>query len=75
MSTIHDNTLGMFILRAWLWLVPIGMFIAALVFGAWAAIDGRWGLFGFMVFIEFTAIMLLIFHWWILYRFGKEPSS
>lgn len=75
MSTIHDNTIGMVLLRAWLWLVPIGMLITATVFGAWAAIDGRWALFGFMVVIEFVAIMLLIFHWWILYRFGKGPEA
>ncbi|MEO7666629.1 MAG: hypothetical protein ABIU97_06295 [Dehalococcoidia bacterium] len=64
----------MVLLRAWLWLVPIGMMIAATGFGLYAAIDGRWALFGFMVVIEFVAISLLIFHWWILYRFGKQPE-
>lgn len=71
---ITDNSLGMVLLRAWLWLVPIGMMIGATGFGLYAAIDGRWPLFGFMVVIEFVAISLLIFHWWILYRFGKQPE-
>jgi len=73
--TIHDNSLGMVLLRAWLWLVPISLLIAAAGFGLYAAIEGQWALFGFMVVIEFVAIMLLFFHWWILYRFGKAPSA
>jgi hypothetical protein len=62
---------AMFFLRAWMWLVPILMFVAAVVFGVVAALDGLWGLFGFMVFVGVTAIGMLFFHWWILYRFGQ----
>ncbi len=72
-SVITDNSLGMLVLRAWLWLVPIAMLLAALGFGAYAAADARWALFGIMVVMAFVAVGLLAFHWWILYRFGKEP--
>jgi hypothetical protein len=67
--------LTMLILRAWLWIVPIAMLVAAIGFGAYAALDGRWALFGFMVVIGFVAVMLFAFHWWVLYRFGKPVSS
>jgi hypothetical protein len=72
MSTINDNSLGMVILRAWLWIVPIGMILAAMVFGLYAFVQGEWALFGVMVALELVAISLLIFHWWVLYRFGKQ---
>jgi hypothetical protein len=75
MSTIHDNTLGMVFLRAWLWLVPIGMLVAAIGFGVYAAIDGRWALFGVMVGMAFVAVGLMVLHYWVLYRFGKEPGA
>ena len=74
-TLITDNSLGMVLLRTWLWLVPIGMLIASIGFGAYAVSDGRWPLFGFMVVIAFVAIVMLIFHWWVLYRFGKYPVA
>jgi hypothetical protein len=73
--SVNENSLGMVLLRAWLWLVPVGMFIAAIAFGVYAALEGNWALFGFMMVIGFVAVMLLIFHWWILYRFGKESTA
>ena len=72
---INDNSLGMFFLRAWLWLTPIGMLAAAIGFGAYAAIDGRWPLFGVMAVMAFVGVGLLVFHWWILYRFGRGPGA
>ena len=75
MSTIHDNSLGMVFLRVWLWLMPIGMLLAAFGFGVYAAVDGQWALFGVMLFMAFVAVGLLILHYWILYRFGKEPGA
>lgn len=60
-----------FLLRAWLWIVPIGMLIAAGAFAALAALDGRWGLVGAMGVIGLFAVILLALHWWIIYRFGR----
>jgi hypothetical protein len=65
----------MFFLRAWMWLVPIGMLAAAAVFGTVAALDGRWGLLAVMVFIGVIGLALLVVHWWLLYRFGKAPGG
>jgi hypothetical protein len=62
----------MLLLRAWLWLTPITMLSAAIGFGAYAAIDGRWALFGVMAVMAFVGVGLLVFHWWILYRFGRQ---
>ena len=75
MSTINDNSLGMLVLRAWLWLVPLVMLVAAAGFGAYAALDGRWGLFGVMLVMALFAIGLLVLHYWIVFRFGKEPRQ
>lgn len=72
---IDDNSLGMTVLRAWLWLVPIGMLLASIGFGAWAAVDGKWGLFGMMCVMAVFALVLLFLHYWILYRFGKDASQ
>jgi hypothetical protein len=65
---------GGFLLRAWMWLVPIAMFVTAAIFGVAAVIDGRWGLFAFMVFVGVIAVGMLVLHWWILYRFGGTPQ-
>ena len=75
MSTINDNSLGMLVLRAWLWLVPLVMLVAAAGFGIYAAIDGRWGLFGVMLVMAIFAIGLLILHYWIVFRFGKDAQQ
>lgn len=71
----NDNSLTALFLRVYLWLVPIGMLLAAVVFGAIAAADGRWPLFGVMVVLGLVAVALGIAHWWVLYRFGKGPSQ
>ncbi|HUF54663.1 MAG TPA: hypothetical protein VMR52_12960 [Dehalococcoidia bacterium] len=70
----NDNSLTAVLLRAYLWLVPIGMLLAAIAFGAVAAVDGRWGLFGVMVVIGVVGVGLGVAHWWVLYRFGKGAS-
>jgi hypothetical protein len=74
MSTINDNSLGMLFLRAWLWLVPIAMLLVAGGFGIYAAADGRWPLFGVMLVMALFAIGLLVLHYWIVFRFGKQPD-
>ena len=62
----------MFVLRLWMWAVPILMLTAAFVFGVIAASDGRWGLLLVMIVMGFMAIGLFVFHWWVLYRFGSR---
>jgi len=62
-------------LRAWMWFVPIAMLGAAVFFGVIAALDGKWGLLAFMVFVGVIAMAMLSFHWWILYRFGQTAGG
>ena len=54
-----------------MWVVPIVMILAAFLFGAIAAVDERWGLLVVMVVMGLMALGLLVFHWWLLYRFGS----
>ena len=63
---------GMFILRLWMWAVPILMLVAAFLFGAIAVADERWGLLLVMIVMGLMALGLLVFHWWVLYRFGSR---
>ncbi len=63
----------MFVLRLWMWAVPLVMLAASLVFVVIAAVDGRWGLLVAMIVIAATAVGLCVFHWWALYRLGKKP--
>jgi hypothetical protein len=67
-----DNSLTGFLLRIWLWLVPVAMLAAALVFGGVAVADGRWALFGVMLVLGLIAAGLMLLHYWLLYRFGKD---
>jgi len=55
--------------------VPVVMFVAAVIFGTIAVIDERWGLFVVMLFIGCIALSLLVFHWWVLYRFGRSSEG
>jgi hypothetical protein len=71
-NVIGGNSLSMIILRAWMWLAPIVMLVAAIVFGAIATADGKWGLLVVMIVIGATAIGLMYFHYWVMYRFGKK---
>ncbi len=73
-NVIGGNSLSMIILRAWMWLVPFAMLLAAVVFGAIAVADGKWGLLAVMVVIGVTAIGLMFFHYWVMYRFGKDAK-
>ena len=70
-----DNSLTMLLLRIWLWAVPIVMLVVAVVFGGLAAAEGRWGLTGVMFVLGLVAIGLMVVHYWLLYRFGKEPPQ
>jgi len=63
----------MFVLRIWMWAVPILMLVAAFLFGAIAVADERWGLLLVMTVMGLMALGLLVFHWWVLYRFGSAP--
>ena len=65
----------MFALRAWLWLVPIGMIIASAVFSVVAALDERWGLLAVMVVMGVFGLGLLLVHLWLMYRFGQSPGG
>lgn len=65
---------GMFILRLWMWAVPIMMLAAALLFGTIAASDGSWGLFVVMLVMAVMSVALFTFHWWVLYRFGRAEG-
>lgn len=69
-----DNSGGMTvtILRMWLWVVPIGMLVAAVAFAVVAALNERWALLTVMVLMGVLALGLLAFHWWVMYRFGKK---
>ena len=70
---VGDNIMTRLLLRVWLWAVPIVMFGTALVFGGIAAADGSWGLTGAMFVLGLIAIGMMVMHYWLLYRFGKEP--
>ena len=70
--TEETGGLTMTLLKAWLWLMPIGMFVVAVVFAVVAALDERWALFTVMVVMGVSAIGLLGLHWWALYSFGKK---
>ena len=64
----------MFALRAWLWIVPIGMIVASAVFGVVAALDQRWGLVAVMAVMGAFGLVLLVFHTWLMYRFGRPAE-
>ncbi len=65
----------MFALRAWLWIVPIGMIVASAVFGVVAAMGERWGLVVVMAIMGVFGLALLVFHLWLMYGFGKEGDD
>jgi hypothetical protein len=68
----QPESLGMFVLRLWMWAVPVVMFAAAVILGGIAVADGRWGLFVVMLFMGAIAVSLFVFHWWVLYCFGGK---
>jgi hypothetical protein len=74
-NAIGGNSLSMTILRVWMWLVPFVMLLGAVIFGAIAAADGNWALLVVMFVIGITAIGLMYFHYWVLYRFGKDAGK
>lgn len=65
----------MFALRAWLWFVPAGMLIASAVFGVIAALDERWGLMAVMIVMGVFGLVLLVFHLWLMHRFGRSEDG
>jgi hypothetical protein len=74
-SVGQPDSFGMLILRIWIWAVPIVMLVAAAIFAAIAVADGRWGLFVVMLFMGAVAVSLLVFHWWVVYRFGNRAGG
>ncbi len=67
----EPESFGMFVLRLWMWAVPVVMFVAAVIFGGIAVAGGKWGLFVVMLVMGVIAVSLFVFHWWVMYRFGK----
>ena len=59
-STDPQQSFGMFVLRLWMWAVPVLMLVAALLFGAIAAADGRWGLLVVMIVMGLMAVGLFV---------------
>ena len=74
-TLLNDNSVGSYMLRAWLWFVPIVMLLTAVGFGVYAAIDGQWALAAVMGFLGSVALGLLMFHYVLVYRFGKAPGA
>jgi hypothetical protein len=72
-NSSQPDSFGMFVLRLWMWAVPVMMLAAAVVFGGIAVADGKRGLFVVMLFMGAIAVSLFVFHWWVLYRFGSKP--
>lgn len=75
MNMIGGNTLSMRVLRVWMWLVPFAMILAAVLFGALAASDGKWGLVVVMFVIGVSGVALLVLHYWVMFRFGKDAGQ
>jgi len=75
MNVVDGNTLSMRILRLWMWAVPFAMILAALLFGVLAASDGKWGLVAVMFVIGLAGLGLLVLHYWVMFRFGKDERE
>ncbi len=71
-DVMGGTSISMLVLRIWMWLVPFVMLLGAVIFGAIAVADGKWGLVALMIVIGVTAIGLMYFHYWVMYRFGKK---
>lgn len=71
----QDTSLTATMLRAWMWFVPVAMLVAAVVFGVIAAADSNWGLLAVMVVAGVFALVLMVVHYWLLYRFGREADK
>jgi hypothetical protein len=75
LSSGQREGFAMFALRAWLWIVPVGMIVASAVFSVVAALDERWGLLAVMVVMGVFGLGLLVFHFWLMYRFGQSQGD
>jgi branched-subunit amino acid transport protein len=71
----QDTSLTAALLRAWMWFVPVAMLAAAVVFGVVAALDSNWGLLAVMVVAGIFALVLMVVHYWLLYRFGRGAGK
>ena len=60
----------MLALRAWLWFVPIGMIIARRCSRSSRRWTSAGGLFAVMIVMGVFGLALLVFHLWLMYRFG-----
>ena len=66
---------GMFVLRLWMWAVPVIMLGLSLLFAAIAATNGSWGLLVLMIFMALMAVGLFTLHWWLMYRIGRRAEQ
>ena len=62
----------MFVLRLWMWAVPLVMLAVSLLFAAIAVANGSWGLLALMMFMALIAIGLFTLHWWLMNRIGRS---
>ena len=70
----QPESIGMRVMRLWLWLVPTAIVAVASVLSVIAALAGRWGLLAVMIVMGLFGIGLLVLHWWVMYRFGRTPE-
>ncbi len=70
----QPESMGIRIMRLWLWLVPVAIMAIAGVLSVIAALGGRWGLLAVMIVIGIVGAGLLALHWWVMYRFGRTPE-
>jgi len=64
-----------FALQAWMWFVPLAMLAASVVFAVVAAVNESWGFLAIMLVTGVLAVGMLLFHWWLLYRFGVTAED
>lgn len=69
------NGLTATLLRAWMWAVPILMIATGIIFAGIAAASESWALVAMMVMVAGFGCVLLVLHWWVLYRFGKDAQQ
>ena len=54
---------------------PCGRLVASAFFAVGAAMDERWGLFAVMIVMGVFGLALLVFHFWLMYRFGRVEDG
>jgi hypothetical protein len=62
------NSPAMRLLRLWLWTAPLAMLALAVLFGALAVNDAKWGLLVAMVLLGLVSVGLFVVQWRLLRR-------